>query len=238
MKVEELSMYGKSFDILNRSLKNQRKILFTQLRKEFRIFEILEIALAIKKHSKRIRKEFPEAIMVSKCLGEGLLRKLILVASLYSAIVDKRGRKFSKKFISVLMQNIAPISMPHFYQLRDLVKCEGDVFNNLKKFNCALFTGNDKKGSWINNGFHETTDLLEFKISSCSIVQFFKEINCSDIVAIGCDYGIAGYALIGEAVQCGFKRTGTIAEGSNCCHFCFYRKGTIPPAENKSIIKL
>ena len=61
--------------------------------------------------------------------------------------------------------------MPGIYQLSDLVKCEGDVFDNYKKFNRAMFVDIDRIGTWKNSGFKETDDLLEFKVTSCTNIE-------------------------------------------------------------------
>ncbi len=91
-----------------------------------------------------------------------------------------------------------------------------------------MFTEIDKLGTWKNNGFHETNDLLEFKVTTCVNVELFEAIECSELNTLGCDHDLAGYPLIEEAVQCDFRRSCTLAKGGDCCHFQFYRKGTAP----------
>ena len=127
-----------------------------------------------------------------------------------------------------MMENIAPVSLPGLYQLNDLVECEGDVFDNFKKINRAMFTEIDRIGTWKNSGFNETEDLLEFKVSSCANVELFEASDCPELNTLGCDHDLAGYPLIENAVQCEFRRSCNIAKGSDCCHFHFYRKGTAP----------
>ena len=56
----------------------------------------------------------------------------------------------------------------------------------------------------------------------------FEAIDCPELNTLGCDHDLAGYPLIENAVQYEFRRPCTIAKGSDCCHFHFYRKGTAP----------
>jgi len=228
MKVEELSMYGKALEMPKEGERKQMKVVFNLLRKEFGIIGLIKIMLGMKKHSKRITNEYPEAIDKAKSIGEVTAKELTMMGALFSAIADNRGRKYAQEYMTRMMQNIAPVSMPGIYQLSDLVKCEGDVFNNFKKFNRALFTEINRTGTWKNSGFNETEDLLEFKVTSCANVELFEAIGCPELNTIGCDHDLAGYPLIENAVQCEFRRTCTIAKGGEYCHFKFYRKGTAP----------
>ena len=91
-----------------------------------------------------------------------------------------------------------------------------------------MFTTTDKMGTWKHNGFHETEDLLDFKVTTCANVELFEAIECPELNTLGCDHDLAGYPLIEEAVQCDFRRPCTLAKGGDCCHFQFYRKGTTP----------
>ncbi len=228
MKVEELSMYGKALEMPKEGVRKQMKVVFNLLRKEFGILGLFGIMLGIKKHSKRITNEYPEAMDKANNIGEVIAKELTMMGALFSAIADKRGREYAKEFMTRMMQNIAPVSMPGIYQLNELVKCDGDVFDNFKKFNRAMFTEIDRVGTWNNSGFSETEDLLEFKVTSCANVELFEAIDCPELNTLGCDHDLAGYPLIEEAVQCDFRRPCTLAKGGDCCHFQFYRKGTAP----------
>ena len=146
----------------------------------------------------------------AKSIGVVIAKELTEMGALFSAIADKRGRGYAKEFMTRMMQNIAPVSMPGLYQLNDLIKCEGDVFDNFKKINRAMFSEIDRIGTWKNSGFNETEDLLEFKVTSCVNVELFEAIACPELGTLGCDHDLAGYPLIEEAVQCEFRRTCTI----------------------------
>lgn len=228
MKVEELSQYGKALEMPKEGLKKQEKVIFNLLKKEFGLFRFILLMMGVKKNANRIKKEYPEQVEKAKNIGKKMDKQLLMMGGLFFAIANKKGRKFAEIFMSKMMKNVAPVSMPAMYQLDELIKCEGDVFDNYKKFNRAMFTEIDRIGTWKNSGFHETEDLLEFKVTSCINVELFNAIGCPEIGTLGCDHDLAGYPLIEEATQSEFRRPCTIAKGGDCCHFHFYRKGTAP----------
>ncbi len=228
MKVEELSQYGKGLEMPKKALKKQEKVIFGMLRKEFGIFGVMILMMRVKKQSRRIKSEFPEVIKRANTIGKDMDKQCLMLGGLFFAIADKKGRKYAKDFITRIFQNVAPVSMPAMYQLDELVKCEGDVFENYKKFNRGMFAEMDRVGTWKNSGFHETKDLLDFKVTSCINVELFEAIGCPEIGTLGCDHDLAGYPLIAEATNSEFRRPCTLAKGDNCCHFHFYRKGTAP----------
>ncbi len=228
MKVEELSMYGKALEMPKEGLKKQQKVIFHLLKKEFGALGLISIMLGIKKHTARIKRKYPETIQKARKTSKELEKQLCVLGALFSAIADKKGRTYSKDFMTGMFQNVASVSMPAICQLDELVKCEGDVFDNFKKFIRAMFTEIDRVGTWKNSGFHETDDLLEFKVTSCLNIELFEGIDCPELGTLGCDHDLAGFPLIEDAVKCEFRRPCTLAKGGDCCHFHFYRKGTAP----------
>ena len=234
MKVEELAQYGSAPEIPLKVLKQQEKIIFRLLRKEFGLFDYFIIRLNLKKQTGRIYKQFPGQIKKAGKTGENMTRQFVMMASLFFSIANKRGRNSAKKIMSRTMQKVTPVSIPAIYQLSELVKCEGDVFNNYKKINRAMFTEIDRIGIWKNSVITETSVLLEVKITSCIIIDFFNAVGCPEISILGCEHFLTGYPLIEEATQSEFYRSGTLLNGDDCCHFHFYRKGTAPDNEHKN----
>jgi len=228
MKVEELSMYGKALEKPKEVLRKQTKVVFNLLRKEFGLLGFIKIILGVKRHTKRIYNDYPEAIEKARSAGEAMAKEFSTIGALFCAIADKRGRIWAKEFITGMTQKIAPVSLSGMYQLSELVKCDGDVFNNFKEFNHAALIEMNRTGAWENNIINKTDDLLEFKVSSCANVELFEAIGCPELNTIGCDHDLAGYPLIGEAVQCELIRPCTLAKGGEYCHFHFYRKGKAP----------
>jgi len=228
MKVEELEMYGEALQMPKEAMKKQAKIIFGLLRKEFGVFGLPSLILGMRKHSKRITKQYPDAVKKARSVSAVFEKELKTMGSLFSAIADKKGRKYAKNFMIRMAHNVAIVSMPAIYQISDLVKCEGDVFDNYKKMNRALFTTTNRMGTWKHDGFHETEDLLEFKVTTCANIELFEAIDCPELNIFGCEHDLAGYPLIEEATNSEFRRHCALAKGGDCCHFKFYRKGTAP----------
>ena len=228
MKVEELEMYGKALEMPKEALRKQSKITFNLIRKEFGIAGLIGILLSTRKHAKRINKEYPQAVAKAKEISDVFAKELGAFGGLFSAIADRKGRTFAKEFMNRIAHNVATVSMPAIYQINDLVKCEGDVFDNYKKMNRALFTTTNRMGTWKHDGFTETEDLLEFKVTTCANIELFEAIDCPELNVFGCEHDLGGYPLIEEATNSEFRRHCTLAKGGDCCHFKFYRKGTAP----------
>ena len=231
MKVEELSMYGKALEMPKEGLKAQQKVVLNLLKKEFGLVGLIPLMIGIYKNIKRIKKEFPEAVQKAKTIGKEMDKQLCMMGGLFFAIAGKKGKTHAAEFMTNMMQSVAPVSLPAIYQLDELVKCEGDVFDNYKKFNRAMFVEIDRIGTWKNSGFKETDDLLEFKVTSCTNIELFEAIGCPEIGTLGCDHDLAGYPLIEDATNSEFRRPCTLAKGGDCCHFKFYRKGFAPKGE-------
>lgn len=231
MKVEELEMYGKALEMPKKAAKKQIKIVFSLLRKEFGLFGIFIMLIGINRHSKRIKKQYPDAVKKANQISKTIEQELVLMGALFSTIAEKRGRIRAQEFLVDMMRKTAPTSLPALYQLPDLLKCEGDVFDNYKKMNKALFTTTHEMGTWKNNGFHETEDLLEFKVTSCVNIELFEAIGCPELNILGCEHDLAAYHLINGPTNSEFRRPCTLAKGGDCCHFQFYRKGTAPVKE-------
>ena len=43
---------------------------------------------------------------------------------------------------------VAIYSMPALYQINDLIRCEGDPFDNFVNFNIAFFNAMNEEGTW------------------------------------------------------------------------------------------
>ena len=76
--------------------------------------------------------------------------------------------------------------------------------------------------------YKNETDKLTIKITTCTNVKLFSELNVPELGKFGCDHDLAGYPLIEKDVDCDFRRLSTIASGDDYCLFEFYRRGTAP----------
>jgi len=126
------------------------------------------------------------------------------------------------------MNEIAKTSMGHIYQLEDLKKCEGDVFENFKKFNIGMFQRTTRDGKWHMKYYTDEPGKLIVNIATYDNVELFGEVGVPELGKFGCDHDLVGYAGIEEDVNCDFRGFCTIAKGGDRCVFEFYRVGTAP----------
>jgi hypothetical protein len=222
MKVEELSQYGKGLEMPKEGLKKQGKVMFRLLIKEFGIIGFIGLLFQMNKEAKRLKNEFPDVMKYAKTMGDDMDKQSCTIGGLFFAVAKKKGKKYATEFMTIIIQKIAPVSLPAIYQLDELVKCDGDVFTNYKKFNRAIFEEVNRTGVWKNDGFTETENLLELKVTNCANIEIFEALGCPELSTMGCDHDLAGYPLIEDAVQSGFRRPCTLAKGGDCCHFKFY----------------
>ena len=233
MKIEELITFAEVPEP-EQNFKKHRKLVRNLLRKEFGILGSLRVTHSAKKYNKRIESEYQEITKIARSSAWYIAQEFSMLASLFHAIANRKGRKFAKNFMIRVVKNTATFALPEAYQIYDIVKCDGDVFDNFKKFNRAIFTGFHNSGSCKIDGFNESTDLLEFKINSCIIIQLFEAIGYPDLISLGCDHSLAGYPLMEEAAQFEFRRPCTLAKGGEFCLFQFYRKGKSPKKEHEN----
>jgi hypothetical protein len=101
--------------------------------------------------------------------------------------------------------------MPAMYQIDDLVKCEGDPFENFMKFTVAWFNAMNEEGTWIVEDMKEEKDKLTFSITKCTNCVIGNAFDCPEIAKLGCDHDLAGYPVILDKVNAEFRRPHTIA---------------------------
>jgi hypothetical protein len=69
-----------------------------------------------------------------------------------------------------MTEKVAPHSMEAMYQVDELVRCEGDVFDNFKKFHMAMFSADAMQPIFRNTQTaaddYFTTTVAESKIRS------------------------------------------------------------------------
>ena len=148
---------------------------------------------------------------------------------MYLALAKRLGRKEAYEFLKhEVIYKLAPISMPLLYQVADLKRCAGDVFDNFKKMNIALFERTTKDGTWLMEGYEDEPNKLTIKVTTCANVELFTQLNVPELGRFGCDHDVAGFPAIEEDVNCEFRRFCTIAAGDDHCLFEFYRRGTAP----------
>ncbi|MGB5530992.1 MAG: L-2-amino-thiazoline-4-carboxylic acid hydrolase [Ignavibacteriaceae bacterium] len=229
MKVEELEKYGAALEMPKEAVKEQSKIMFRALRKQFGFFGMLGIFKDTFFIQLKLKKENHETRRKAADISKIIEKELFTFSGMFLALAKRLGREEAYEFFKTnVMNEIAKTSMGLIYQVDDLVRCEGDVFDNFKKMNIALFERTTKDGTWHMESYQDETDKLTINVTTCANVKLFGELGAPELGRFGCDHDLAGYPVIEEDVNCEFRRMCTIAKGDDCCIFEFYRKGTAP----------
>jgi hypothetical protein len=77
--------------------------------------------------------------------------------------------------------------------VEDLKKCEGDTFENFKKFNIALFQRTTRDGTWHMESYTDDPDKLTVNVITCANVELWGELGVPELGKFGCDHDLAGY---------------------------------------------
>jgi hypothetical protein len=211
MKVEELKQFGANLEMPKEAVKQQGKIMFRALRKRFGIVGMLGVFKDTWANQRRLRRDHPETRRKAAAISDIIEKELFTFAAMFLALAKRLGREEAYEFFKTrVMNEIAQTSMGLIYQVEDLKRCEGDTFENFKKFNIALFQRTTRDGSWHMESYTDDPDKLTINVTTCANVELFGELGVPELGKFGCDHDLAGYAAI---------------EG---CVFEFYRKGTAP----------
>jgi hypothetical protein len=229
MKVEELEKYGAALEMPKEAVKDQSKIMLNAIKQKFGVFGMIGVFKDTFINQIKLKRENPDTRKKAVAISKTIEKELFEFSSMFLAIAKRLGREEAYEFFNKeVMNKMAKISMPAIYQLEDLIRCEGDVFDNFKKMNIGLFERTTKDGTWNMESYIDEKDKLTIKITSCANVELFGELDVPELGKFGCDHDLAGYSAIEDDVQCDFRRLCTIAKGDDHCLFEFYRKGTAP----------
>ena len=229
MKVEELEKYGAKLEMPKEAMKEQSKIMLKALRREFGFWGMLGVFKDMYFAQRRLKKDYPETQRKAAAISKIIEKELFIFSGMFLALAKRLGRENAYEFFKTkVMNEIAKTSMALLYQLDDLKECEGDVFENFKKMNIALFERTTKDGTWLMESYQDEKDKLTIKITTCTNVELFNELGVPELGKFGCDHDIAGYPVIEKDVNCEFRRLCTIANGDGHCLFEFYRRGKAP----------
>ena len=233
MKVEELTQYGKTLSNLPKeALKKQESIVLREIRNKFGLIGILPFFIRLFLGQRELKRKYPEAYQATLKLGESAAKEITMLISMFNIIARKEGRGNAYEFVKGIFQKVAVYSMPAMYQIDDLVKCEGDPFENFVKFTVAWFNAMNEEGTWKVEEMTEEKDKLTFTVTECTNCTLGEAYDCPEIAKLGCDHDLAGYPVILDKVNAEFRRPHTIAKGDEYCDFQFYRKGTAPDTEH------
>ncbi len=227
LKVEQLERYGKSIsDLPKEAFKGQGKIMFRIFRKKFGLFGLLPFTFRVLKERRHLLKQYAKEYQNLQKLTPKGAAEITMMISLFNVIAQRESREKAYEFVKSIFQSVALRSMPALYQLDDLEKCEGDMFDNYKKFNIAMFKGSTQ--DFHVKAIEESENHLRIIVDKCLNVEAGKMFDCPEIAKLGCDHDLAGYPPIEDRVNATFRRPCTLAKGGTCCDFNFYRKGFEP----------
>lgn len=232
MKVEELSRYGRSLGLPREAQKKQIGIVLSALRERYGLFGMVPFFLRVLVQQSRIRRANPDLVAKAHEIGPEVAREMVLLTALFQVAARRDGRQEAYEFLKRIFQRVAVHSMPALYQIDELEHCEGEPFENFKKFNVALFEAMDRQGTWSSESIEDHGDRLRIKVTTCANVELFSALGCPELGRLGCDHDLAGYPVILDRVRAEFRRPSTLAAGDGFCDFNFYRKGTAPPTEH------
>ena len=232
MKVEELERFGAKLEMPKEAVRKQGKIMLRALIR-FGSLGMLGILMDTWANQRRLRRDYPETRGKAAAISETIEKELFTFSALFLALTKRQGREEAYEFFKTkVMNEIAKTSMRQIYQVEDLMRCEGEVFENFKKFNVAMFEAIDRQGTWKSDSIVDERDRLRIRVVSCANVELFTAIGCPELGKLGCDHDLAGYPVILDRVNAEFRRPCTLATGDDSCDFNFYRRGTAPPTEH------
>jgi hypothetical protein len=228
-KVEELSQYGKPLTGLEKeAVKKQEMIFMAEIKKRYGAVGRIPFFIDVFLKQRRVKKEYPEAYSELQKFGGQAVKEFPFLIGIFKAIAKREGRENAYPILKDMFQKVAPTAQRSMYQVDELVDCEGDVFDNFKKFHCAMFEASQHL---FHNSNADEKDKLTSIVDKCANVEMAHSFDVPELAPIGCDSDLAGYAAIADEVNIEFRRPCTIAKGGDHCKFLFYRKGTAPDTE-------
>ena len=232
MKVKELSRYGKTLTTIpEESMKPQKAIILRTIRQRFGVLGLLPFFVRVLWEQRALKKLHPETYQALLKLGKDAAKELPMLVAMFNIIARKEGRDAAYEFLKDIFQKVAVYSMPAFYQIDELVKCEGDRFDNFATFTNAWFKAMQEAGTYQVQDLKQEPDKLTFRITECLNCVLCTGFGAPEVAKLGCDHDLAGYPVILDRVDAEFRRPHTMAKGDDYCDFAFYRKGTAPDTE-------
>lgn len=228
-KVEELSQYGKPITGLEKEVvKAQERIFMAEIKKRYGSFGRVPFFIDVFLMQRRAKKDYPEAFEELKKFGGQVVKEFLFLIAIFKAIAKREGRENAYPVLIEMFQKGSPIAQRSMYQVDELVRCEGDVFDNFKKFNAAMFQASN---FMFTNTQTEEKDRQTSIVTKCAYVDMAEAFGVPEIAPIGCDNDLTGYPAIADELNMEFRRPCTLAKGGDHCKFLFYRKGAAPAVE-------
>jgi len=232
MKLEQLSRFGQPLGFPREVQRKQLGIVFSAMRRQFGLVGLVPFLARVLAEQRRIRRAHPDLVAEARKIGAEVETEFVLLTALFRVAAERLGREPAYGFLKDIFQRVAVYSMPAIYQVDQLVTCDGDVFENFKNFNVAMFEAMNEAGTWATDSIVDQGDHLRITVTSCSNVELFTAIGCPELGRLGCDHDLAGYPVILDRVNAEFRRPCTLAKGGSFCDFNFYRRGTAPATDH------
>jgi len=149
-------------------MKQQNAIVFHEIREKFGLLGMLPFYIRLLVEQKALKKNHPEAYKETLALGKEAAKELPMLIAMFNILARKEGKEEAYEFVKGIFQKVAVYSMPVLYQIDDLVRCEGDTFDNFVKFNIAFFNAMNEAGTWKVKETREEKDKLTIIVDECA----------------------------------------------------------------------
>ncbi len=107
---------------------------------------ILPFFIEMLLEQKRLKKDYPDAYREALKISKDTAKEVTMLIALFNVVVRKDSREDAYAFVRGIFQKVAVHSMTAFYQIDELVQCEGDPIENFTKFNVAWFAAMQEPG--------------------------------------------------------------------------------------------
>ena len=232
MKVNELSSYGKAFDHMPLEAQIlQIKVMFSELIKKYGLFGLIQFMRKVIKTQNQLKKKYGQEMNTRFAdVPASAIIEFYMMTSMYMVLSEFEDKDNAFDFVKGIFQKIGPTAHETLYNLKDLLKCKGDVYTNFCELDHSMFENSAKKGFYEIAEIRETDDLQYLRLTRCLNVDALSALGSPELARLGCIADTAGYApdAMGDKVNLDFRRPCTIASGSDKCEFYYYRKGHAP----------
>jgi hypothetical protein len=229
MNVEHLERYNKSFgDAPPGLVKLMRKEFLGKLRRRFGLFGVVRFFGSVLRHRRRLMKTYAKEYdeLVHTVPNPKLVGEFVFLAAVYNALLRYETRDAAYESLKDLLAGVWEQSLLMMYQVDDLVRCEGDVFDNFKKMNIGIFTASSIE--YNVKEINETENHLNIVVDRCLNVELANTFGVPELGKIGCDHDIVAYPPVEARTNSVFRRPCSLAKDGVNCDFHFYRKGFEP----------
>lgn len=229
LKVEQLERYNKSFGNAPKELVKlmQREVL-CKLRKRFGFFGIIGFFIRVMREKKKLMKKYAREYgnLIKTVPNPKVIGEFAYLAAVFNALLKYETRDGAYEYVKSLLEGVWKESLMMMYQVDDLIKCEGDVFDNYKKMNIGIF--NSSSIEYNVKEINDTDNHLNIVVDKCLNVELANTFGVPEMGKIGCDHDIVAFPPVEERTNSIFRRPCSLAKDGKNCDFHFYRRGFEP----------